>query len=443
MGKLNLYILSVLVILVSSFLISCHSHKRNVQRTLDERIQSNGLFNDHLYGIQIYDPEVDKEIYAFNAHKLFIPASNIKILTLYTAMKTLGDSLISHTYKTIENHHYIWGMADPTTLHPKFEDQPNSLRILPDSPEGLTFCQNHVFFKPLGPGWAWDDYTYAYQTERSSFPLYANQMWYTKAKDSTRLLDFFPRAFNHTISLDSVLRYMRTPQSNKFEISLPPEESDDFALNIPMHMSEHAFRTLLNQITSHEVKISHQCPDQTGANAVFSTRAVEAYQIMMQDSDNFMAEQLLLMCAGATFGNLYPKEIINHMQNEYLDQIKDEIQWVDGSGLSRYNLISPAALVTVLSQLLKEMSWEEIKLIFAAGGQSGTLRHWYKNIDGAEPYIYAKTGTLSGSHCLSGYLKTDQGKTLIFSFMHNNYLGSSSIVKRKMEGLLHFVKSNY
>lgn len=437
-GKIGL-----LAMLGYSLLMSCASSQKLVNRGLTKQIQADGLFDDHLFGAQIYDPKTKEEIYAVNAHKLFIPASNVKLLTLYTAIKTLDDLLITYKHKTIGNQLYIWGMADPTTLHPTFGDQQDRFDVLRKAQGDITFCQNHISFERYGPGWAWDDHKYAYQAERSFFPLYANQMWYTGTIDSSRLLSFYPRAFEHTIHRDSLLSYTRNLESNRFMISTPDHTGDQFHLNIPIRTSNDAFLTLMKQIVPTSFKISKQCPDQQGAAPVFGSSAIEAYKTMMQESDNFLAEHLLLMCAGATFGELNQDAMIKFVKNEYLQEVKDEIVWVDGSGLSRYNLISPAALVVTLDKLLDEMSWEEIKYSFAAGGQSGTLQNWYHNVDGITPYIYAKTGTLTGNHCLSGYLITDGGRRLIFSFMHNNYAGYSSVVKEKMERLVQFIKHNY
>ena len=77
------------------------------------------------------------------------------------------------------------------------------------------------------------------------------------------------------------------------------------------------------------------------------------------------------------------------------------------------------------------MPGERLFHIFPAGGKSGTIEKWYGGK--AEPYVFAKTGTLSNKHCLSGYIKTESGRLLIFSFMHNNYVGSPEPVKKEME----------
>ena len=163
---------------------------------------------------------------------------------------------------------------------------------------------------------------------------------------------------------------------------------------------------------------------------------------MMQHSDNFIAEQLLLTISGYLSDTMQTSLAIQKMKKKYLANISDQLQWYDGSGLSRYNLFTPKAVTTVLVDIYTMLSIDRIKRIFAAGGVSGTIANWYKNENGL-PFVYAKTGTLKNVHCLSGYLLTDSGNTLIFSFMHNNFPGSSSTVKSKMDKVLRYLKSHY
>ena len=118
----------------------------------------------------------------------------------------------------------------------------------------------------------------------------------------------------------------------------------------------------------------------------------------------------------------------------------DDPQWVDGAGLSRYNLFTPRSIVWLWAQLLDKYGPEKLFPLLATGGVNGTIKNYYKAEDA---YIYGKTGPLSNNHALSGYLLTKSGKTLIFSFMNNNYPGESYPVKKRMEKILWEVRENY
>jgi D-alanyl-D-alanine carboxypeptidase/D-alanyl-D-alanine-endopeptidase (penicillin-binding protein 4) len=115
---------------------------------------------------------------------------------------------------------------------------------------------------------------------------------------------------------------------------------------------------------------------------------------------------------------------------------------VDGSGLSRYNLVTPHYLSTVLKQLFDRTPKEQLFTYFPAGGVRGTISNWYRNPEGS-PYVFAKTGSMSGVHCLSGYILTKSGKILIFSFMHNNFVGSNKPWKEEMQRILEWIYLNY
>jgi D-alanyl-D-alanine carboxypeptidase len=116
-------------------------------------------------------------------------------------------------------------------------------------------------------------------------------------------------------------------------------------------------------------------------------------------------------------------------------------RWVDGSGLSRYNLFSPEAIVYVLNAIYRDVPKERLFNLFAEGGESGTIADWYPG--NPYPYIYAKTGTLGNNHNISGYLITKSGKTLIFSFMNNHFTNPSSDIKKQMQYVFEWVRDNY
>ena len=75
---------------------------------------------------------------------------------------------------------------------------------------------------------------------------------------------------------------------------------------------------------------------------------------MMQKSDNFLAEQLLIMASSTFSEELDPNETIQYVLNTYLPDLKHKPKWVDGSGLSRYNLFTPRSMVKLLQKIKAE-----------------------------------------------------------------------------------------
>jgi D-alanyl-D-alanine carboxypeptidase/D-alanyl-D-alanine-endopeptidase (penicillin-binding protein 4) len=160
----------------------------------------------------------------------------------------------------------------------------------------------------------------------------------------------------------------------------------------------------------------------------------------MLPSDNFIAEQLLLLCSDRLFDTINTSKIIAYAKDSLLADAPDQLRWYDGSGISRYNLFTPRTIVYVLQKMYQQYPEERLFSLFAQGGVSGTIRKWYA---AEQPYIFAKTGTLRNLHCLSGYIKTDNGKTLLFSFMHNNFNSSSQSLKVEMQKILEYIKANF
>jgi D-alanyl-D-alanine carboxypeptidase/D-alanyl-D-alanine-endopeptidase (penicillin-binding protein 4) len=164
------------------------------------------------------------------------------------------------------------------------------------------------------------------------------------------------------------------------------------------------------------------------------------FKVMMQESDNFLAEQLLLQVAGVltdTLNTTYATDTLQYYLNQFLP---DSAIWVDGSGLSRYNMITPRSVVRLWQELIGMFGEERLKSILATGGKSGTIENWYA---ADPPFIYGKTGTLRHNHNLSGMLIAKSGKTLLFSLMHNHYPTSTTEVKEEMDRILRMIYEKY
>jgi D-alanyl-D-alanine carboxypeptidase/D-alanyl-D-alanine-endopeptidase (penicillin-binding protein 4) len=159
----------------------------------------------------------------------------------------------------------------------------------------------------------------------------------------------------------------------------------------------------------------------------------------MYRSDNFFAEQTLLMVSNERLGIMKDERIIDTLLKTDLKELPQKPVWVDGSGLSRYNLFSPQDFVWLLNMMKNEFGFERMKSLLPTGS-NGTLGIYYKEDSGR---IYAKTGSLSGVICLTGYLITRKDHVLVFSVLVNNHNGSGSIVRKAVAGFLNSIIYNY
>ena len=116
------------------------------------------------------------------------------------------------------------------------------------------------------------------------------------------------------------------------------------------------------------------------------------------------------------------EEIIPYITQNLKPELKNQLLWYDGSGLSRYNIFTASPIVQVLIKIKELIPMEQILDIFSARGINDTPG---SQLLARPPDIYEKTDTLRKKHCLSGYLIADIGKPSIFSFMHNNFPGGS------------------
>ena len=159
----------------------------------------------------------------------------------------------------------------------------------------------------------------------------------------------------------------------------------------------------------------------------------------MHRSDNFFAEQTLLMASNEKLGYMSDEKIIDTLLKLDLKEVPQKPKWVDGSGLSRYNLFTPQSFVYILNKMKNEFGWDRLKNILPTGG-TGTLSAYYKN---DSSFIYAKTGTLSNNCALSGFLITQKGRVLIFSILTNNYITGATPVRKAVEKFLLAIREKY
>jgi D-alanyl-D-alanine carboxypeptidase/D-alanyl-D-alanine-endopeptidase (penicillin-binding protein 4) len=159
-------------------LFSCNISKNATNQFL--LINDSIIKTGHL-GISIYEPATKKYWYNYNAEKLFIPASNIKLFTLYVGMKFLGNQLTGISYNETIDTLFVLPSGDPTFLHDDFLNQP-VFELLKKSQKPIVIINQNQQIQPYGKGWAWDDQSEVYAAQRNAFPIYGNllQLKWTK-----------------------------------------------------------------------------------------------------------------------------------------------------------------------------------------------------------------------------------------------------------------------
>jgi serine-type D-Ala-D-Ala carboxypeptidase/endopeptidase (penicillin-binding protein 4) len=444
---ISMHINSFFSILASSFLLLSCSTQKQLGRTAAKFLYKDSSLVEAHVGIAIHDPASGKYLYRFQSDKRFTPASNTKILTCYAAMKYLPAQLPAGIAVDLDTAMLIHPTGDPSFLHPDFGSHP-FFDYLRSVNKPLLINGSTMKSSALGFGWSWNDYSAYYMTERSAFPVYGNQIhWYQQKStkenpgypaDSIDLFIYsnpeidWPVQFGKAGNSFVVEREWR---SNGFTLHEGKERKA--AVSIPYITN--GLQTglgLLKDSLHKSIRLAEEKTISIAASkqgtTLYSQPTDSLLKLMMHRSDNFFADQSLLMVSHTASGILDEERIIGKLLSTDLSGMPQPARWVDGSGLSRYNQFSPEDMVYVLNTLKAEQDWQRITTIFPKAG-TGTLSS-FKAKEG--DFIYAKSGSMSGVLCLSGYVYSKKGKWLTFSIMINNHNASGALLRKKIEAFL-------
>ena len=405
---------------------------RQAQKTL---LNSDGVKGAHV-GIAVYNDTKGQWLSKYQSDHYFTPASNIKILATYLGLQFLGDSLPG--WKMAENADtlFLMPLGDPSFMHPEFSYQPVVDRIKNTNKQVVVIGNHQDQFEVFGSGWSWADYAEDYQPERSRMPIYGNVVhFYQSNKKLEAIKPFY--FFKDLVDLDKVEEknwsrnrlgnhFFATNETNKSKYFQVPFSQED----VPMVKALELLSDTLGK------KISFQ-KNSTLTSIPFKTiKTVSTdslLKIMMLRSDNFYADQIVLMASAQLFGKMDDAALIDSVKKLFFADLPQKMRWVDGSGLSRYNLNTPENYIAILKQMQAKFGEARVKNIFEKGGE-GTIAAYYKNFPGT---IYAKTGTLGGQVALSGFIYTPKQQKLYFSVLVANHMSPSSAqVRRAVETYL-------
>jgi len=416
---------------------------------LETMFSESDVFSESLTGFVLYDPAADSVLHNRDGDKYFTPASNTKILTLYASLNALPDTLASLKYEVRNDTLYFHGTGDPAFLNPNF-DFTGAYDFLSGRDEVLVYDDSNYRDDHFGSGWSWNWYPASYAPEKSPFPMYGNMMRLQAQQVALVMLNedepvkpaYFERFINQgEWDGDQPELVTRNFRDNEI-IYVPKSDTARQERNIPFVYSTELIADLLADTLGREVSI-YDGPGIEYSNVHYATPANPLYERMMVVSDNMIAEQLMLMISDQEFGVMNTTRAINFAMENYLEDLPDRPRWVDGSGLTRYNLITPMSTIMLLEKLYNMLGQEETLALMPIGGVRGTISGRYRAPEGQEPFVYAKTGTLSNNTSLSGYLFTDSGRRLTFSFHNNNFVVSNGVIRDEMNRVLQYIRQNY
>ena len=424
-----------------------------LQFTQDSLLDQPGLRPAEV-GISLYDPATATSIFDYQGDKYFMPASNTKLFSLYAGLKYLGDSLIGIRYRMTDTALFLIPSGDPTLLHPAYADQP-VIRFLQKAGRNIYLSDNNWKDRPFGRGWAWDDYNDDYAPERSPLPVYANLIRWKFDSVSASFYSIPDIDWPVRFSPDSSKRgffVQRDVHNNAFEITEGTGGGGE--QDVPFITDANASAAMLLKDTIGRAVNLRRLPARWmsfpgitparemnfyGDQLIHSRPVDSLFVPMMHNSDNFFAEQTLLMVSNELLGQMNDARIIDTLLKTDLKGLPQRPIWVDGCGLSRNDNFTPRDFIWLLDTMRKQFGLERMERILPTGGK-GTLASYYRQDAG---YIFAKTGSLSGVVALSGYLITKKDRLLLFSILINNYTGSGVTVRRRMEKLIHYIRDNY
>ncbi|MEP7279968.1 MAG: D-alanyl-D-alanine carboxypeptidase [Bacteroidota bacterium] len=433
-------------------LLSSCSLQKKIDRAANARLLQTPALRQAHTGISIYEPATGRYWYNYQGDKFFTPASNTKIFSCYAGMKYLGDSITGLAYARYNGNLFIQPTGDPSLLHPDYKTQP-VISFLQQAPKNIYILDNNWQENAWGPGWSWDDYNSDYMAERSPLPVYGNTIRFVQTQTAGNTDGVYnkPQTAIYTLpdinwklnfnpdTASSRFYVQRDLANNKFLITQGKEKYREASVPFVTNGLGSALE-LLKDTIGKEIKPVPGWPVAAPLLHYIKTQPADSlFTPMMHRSDNFFAEQTLLMVSNRLLGTMNDERIIDTLLKTDFSGLPQKPSWADGSGLSRFNLFTPQDFVWILDRIKNEFPWQRISTIFATGN-TGTLTNYYAS---DSSFIYAKTGSLSGVIALSGYLITKKNKTLIFSILVNNHHASGRNVRRAVEQFIQYIRDNY
>ncbi len=449
-----------------------------------------------LWGVHVTNLRSGRVLYGRNVDQNFVPASNVKLLTTAAVLDRLGPS---YRYRTnvyvdgpirngvLEGNLIIRGSGDPSLGgYEQREDVTQVFRQWADSLkdrgiqhiEGDIVGDDDIFSDtPLGKGWSWDDVPYAYAAEIGGLVFNENKIdvevtgqrpgepaaitWEPHQTDFVQMVNR-TRTVPRDSSDDEEFERRRGTNTIHALSRIHPNDIESEAVTVtdPSRYFTHVLREVLLQqgisVNGRAVDL-----DETSIQPDYeqeSVRTVASYQspplrdllrTLNHESRNLYAEQLLRTLAVEAppdttdedlpegSSPLGVQAVLTTLADAGVDTSR--VQLVDGSGLSRQNLVSPRSMTRLLQHMWTHADATASSAFYQSlptGGQDGTIQYRFRGGAPARGNVRAKTGTLTNMSALSGYVSTERGTPLAFVLFCNHHMADGREVRSAQDAVV-------
>jgi D-alanyl-D-alanine carboxypeptidase/D-alanyl-D-alanine-endopeptidase (penicillin-binding protein 4) len=439
-----------------------------LQRDIDAVLARPALDRSY-WGILVRSPETGDTLYSLNAGKLLMPGSTLKIVTLAAAAERLGwdyaydtrliasgpidagAGILSGDLLVVGSGDPSIGAGDGIAAH-LFADWAERLKAIGvRTITGRIVGDDNAFDdEALGPGWAWDDLQGRDATAVSGLQYNENTVRatiapgaspgapavVTLAPDGSRL-DLDNQLTTTDAGTAPAIAARRSPGSNRLELrgSIPLDISEPIvriaSVDNPTLFFVTALRNALMDAgldvlgPASDIDDLSEPPSPEGGTLIAAHRSPPLSLLamrLMKDSQNLYAETLLKTIGAA--GGAPTFERGRQVAGETLAPwgiAPSGLVQVDGSGLSRYNYLTPETLVTLLAHINQDARLRPpFEAALPIAGWDGTLAARMKGT-AAEGNARAKSGTLANVRSLAGYVTSADGRPLAFAIVANNF----------------------
>jgi D-alanyl-D-alanine carboxypeptidase/D-alanyl-D-alanine-endopeptidase (penicillin-binding protein 4) len=459
--------LILLFLVVVSFSLEAKERKPDRKETLNalksevEKIVGESAPDVHL-GVEVVSLTTGRTVYQKLANHLFVPASSLKMLTGAAALHELGvdfrfvtklwtDGVIAN--KTLRGNLYLEGSGDPELAFEDLEELTFQLKLLDiQQIEGNLYADNSLFDGvSQGPGWMWDEGAIYWNSPMDALTLNHScvDVWVKPAEKSGKapIVYIHPKTDYVTLHNQAVTaaevntltverRWLQKENTIDVQGEIPLG-SEPLYIKVPLEephlFAVHVFRDILVR-AGFSVKGTIEARATPAAATLLASHKSRPLALivatMMKKSDNLAADCLFKKLGEARFEAPGTWQKGAKAMREFLStEVGLDVQKIvvlDGSGLSRYNLLSPHHFVEFLSWMHTQFDCSNE---FAAGlpisGINGSLKERMAEED-LRGRVRAKTGSMSGISSLCGYLTTNQGETFAFSILQNGFTGKKN-----------------